>query len=800
MRTVKSVLRRNLLFLWLAVAVFPGAIASADDMQRFILTSSGPSDRAVAAVEAMGGKVTYRYQNIDAVAVEVPGDRRMELLAMNGVTGVYRDKTVRSPQPVDLAIVDSTEIQGTISGEEWLDAIQALPQDYASDNLLTGASALHANGILGTDVIVVVIDTGTTNNPAAVPSIAGKVIGGENFVPGAGEPSATSTANGNHGTWVGSTIAADVGFLFSNTSTLVQSLLAHDPGSVLLDFPVPGISVVPMIGSAPGASLYAMKTFAAAGGGAPESRIIAAMDRAITLRRNYNNGMPSVPVAGDGSEDDPFVYDSLNIQVVNMSLGGPTLFAGRDVEDLLTREMLEVGITLVASAGNDGHAAMTGGSAGTGIGSLTVGAASLVNQERILRDLQFGLGIGALWRPSAHHQTADFSSRGPTADGRLDPDLTASGFANFVQGAAGGLSLASGTSFSAPTVAGAAALLREAVPTASATQIRNTLMETADPNVLGDDSGAIDQGEGFIDIPDALSLLQTGTVSEALDFGIAKSSVRRNLQKAGFQVHKCRRSGFSTRYEDLLPGQVEQLFVETRSSTSQVNITVSNITPELPPAQQNALFGDDIFLKVQDAPTSDEADPFGPGALFLNTDTSLAFANPQTGIVRIATMGDTTNAGRISADVRISCVSQSEGEETADGAVAQGETDVLQVRIPAATAEAVFELSWDRHWGRYPTDDLDMVLIDPAGAQRFDGATLASPERVVVSDPSPGTWAVEVSGFTVFGRDDDDEDDDDGGAEWELRVTADGRRLDDDHYDDDDDDDDDEDDDEDDDD
>ena len=33
----------------------------------------------------------------------------------------------------------------------------------------------------------------------------------------------------------------------------------------------------------------------AAGGNAPKSRIIAAMDRALTLKRNYDAGMPSVP-------------------------------------------------------------------------------------------------------------------------------------------------------------------------------------------------------------------------------------------------------------------------------------------------------------------------------------------------------------------------------------------------------------------------------------------------------------------------------------------------------------------------
>ena len=85
-----------------------------------------------------------------------------------------------------------------------------------------------------------------------------------------------------------------------------------------------------MVGTAPAAKIYALKVFPSQGGGAPESRIIAAMDRAITLRRNFNNGVTSVPVVGTGTENDPFKYDSLNIKVVNMSLGGPTLFAGGD--------------------------------------------------------------------------------------------------------------------------------------------------------------------------------------------------------------------------------------------------------------------------------------------------------------------------------------------------------------------------------------------------------------------------------------------------------------------------------------
>ena len=358
--------------------------------------------------------------------------------------------------------------------------------------------------------------------------------------------SATHRENVSHGTQTAEMVAAHGVLLFLNTSTLVRSLNLYAPGSAIPCTPSPATAVctpavaaiasmVPMTGTAPGAKIYAMKVFPATGGGAPESRIIAAMDRAITLRRNYNNTGANTVASGTGTETDPFVYSSLKIDVVNMSLGGPTLFAGRDIEDQLTLAMLDVGITVVTSAGNDGFAAMTGGSPGTGFGSLTVGAANTAVHERVLRDIQFGPGVGAIYRPTTHTQTAYFSSRGPTADGRIDPDLSANGVASFTQAftgahrhrSAGGLPRArggsrhlrratlfvSGTSFSSPTVAGAAAVLRGAHPTKNATQIRNALQQSANPTALGDDSTRIDQGNGLLDVAAADALLASGQVS-----------------------------------------------------------------------------------------------------------------------------------------------------------------------------------------------------------------------------------------------------------------------------------------------
>jgi subtilisin family serine protease len=796
------------LTLCMLLASLVAGSTQADDRERLILRTPKPYDQIVATVRSLGGEVLHKYDNVDAIAVSLPSRSMGALLAVVGGDGVTKDVVVAAPRPIEEAFVFAAELPGaeTLDASAFAEVLASAPANYSFNNALTGAATLHAAGHTGAGVVVAVIDSGTANAPV-VPALAGSVIGGQSFVPGDPVPSATSRLNGSHGTQTGTMIAAHGLFVFNNTSVLLQSVLAHAPSSVI-PCPVPYVapcsatrSIIPMVGTAPSASLYALKVFASTGGGAPESRIIAAMDRALTLKRNFDAGQSATPVSGTGTENDPYVYDALDIRVVNMSLGGATLYAGRDLEDQLTEEMAKAGITLVASAGNDGPSAMTGGSPGTGLGSLTVGAASTAAHERILRDVQYGLGVGALYRASDHIQTADFSSRGPTADGRIDPDIVANGYASFTQAANGGLSLASGTSFSGPTVAGAAALLRAASPSSTGIQVRNALARSANPSLLGDDSGAIDQGEGFLDIPAALALLQSGHVSGRLDDdgcrdgrhrhgrrgGHGKDDepsrdVERNIREAGFRPVSFRHDRFTTSLSDLLPGQAAHFFVEADEKTDQLVFSLSNITPDLAPADQNAFFGDDLLVSIVDAPTSfADLEHYA----FVPAPASLAVDHPQTGLVRVTVLGDWTNAGAISADLTIERVRASQGYASARGRVAEGDLVPFEFEVAAGSGQAVVELSWKEHWGRYPTNDLDLVLIDPSGAAVTDGATLSSPERVVLDSPAPGTWTALVQGFTVHDVDEHGRGHEHHGKkcnkpaqdEFELRVSLDGTRL-----------------------
>lgn len=819
----RSTTRQDLLTIAVTVivAAFPAlTIVHGEQEERLIVSCSRPCADLVTAVQQMGGQVTHRYANIDAVAVNIPQVRLPDLVRAAGPAAISKDVDVARPRPVETA----TTPDGPLGVIDTASAASGgvVPANYDYNNALTGAATLHTQGRIGQGVVIAVIDSGTANSPS-IPALAGSVIGGETFVPAATDPlSATHSENDWHGTAVGTMIAGHTAFVFANSALIVQALDAYAPGSA---FPCPGPpfvapcdatrSLVPMTGTAPGAALYAMKVFPAFGAGAPESRIIAAMDRAITLRRNFNQGVPSTPVAGDGSEANPFVYDSLEIDVVNMSLGGPTLFAGRDLEDQLTLQMLEVGITLVTSAGNDGFGAMTGGSPGTGFGSLTVGAATTAVHERVLRDNQFGAGVGALYRPTTHLQTAYFSSRGPTADGRLDPDVSANGFASYVHAKAAldaqnglvecraatavsgscvpRILFVSGTSFSGPTVAGAAALLRGEVASASAVQVRNALQLSANPAIFGDGSGPIDRGEGFLDLPAALNLLSSGTVSKTVpdlgrgrhgpgedladDLGKGGKSVVRNVAAAGFQPVRFRHDQFSQRVENLLPGQVAQFFVPSDPWTSRLVLQLTEITPELPPDQQNVFFGDDIFFQAIDAPTS-VAVLRASG--FAAADTTATIEDPQTGLVRLALQGDWTNAGRISATVTITRERTLNGWPSAVGLVKQDDIIPFDIDVPVGVAEATFEMAWLQNWSRYPTNDIDLILIDPNGATNEDGATLSSPERVTIANPLAGRWRAVIVGFTVFRHDGkpNDADKTKGRIDlFTLRVKADGKTL-----------------------
>jgi len=265
------------------------------------------------------------------------------------------------------------------------------------------------------------------------------------------------------------------------------------------------------------------------------------------------------------------------------------------------------------------------------------------------------------------------------------------------------------------------------------------------------------------------------------EVGQGGKSVARNLRRLGIRPVQFSHDRFTAQVNTLKPGQVAQFYVPSDIFTNKLVVSITNIVKEGP---QNTLFGDDFFVMGIDAPTSFAAHRIGNGGAFVGADgadRTFTVDNPQTGLVRIALQGDWINGGRVSAKLTIDRQRSLPTLPSAIGRIRQDDVVPYTIDVPAGVTEGVIELFWLQNWGRYPTNDLDMLVIDPAGHVAVNangnplGATFDSPERAVIANPAPGKWRVLVDGFTIwpqghFGKHP-------GKDTYTLTATADGRRL-----------------------
>ena len=115
------------------------------------------------------------------------------------------------------------------------------------------------------------------------------------------------------------------------------------------------------------------------------------------------------------------------------------------------------------------------------------------------------IAVGAV---SADSIIASFSSRGPTYDGRIKPEVSALGVGVAVANPAGGYSVFySGTSASSPLVAGAVAVLLSANPQWNNMEVREALMMTASQVDMPNN----DYGYGLVNIWSALFYNYSGS-------------------------------------------------------------------------------------------------------------------------------------------------------------------------------------------------------------------------------------------------------------------------------------------------
>jgi subtilisin family serine protease len=237
-----------------------------------------------------------------------------------------------------------------------------------------------------------------------------------------------------------------------------------------------GIGIYP--GVAPGANIYAIKVLNTFGFGST-SDVVLGIEKAMDPDGN-----------GDTSD---------HVDIISMSLGAfgtPDDDASQAVDNATA-----VGVTSAIAAGNNGPSNYTVQSPGVAATAITVAAACKPDQ----------IGVDA----RCTQPIASFSSRGPvlTSQGTdlHKPDISAPGV--MICAARWGTSFGgeptcldnnhvriSGTSMATPHVAGAIAILKQAQPSLTPAQIKQTLIENA--QTLNMDVNA--QGAGIINVENSV--------------------------------------------------------------------------------------------------------------------------------------------------------------------------------------------------------------------------------------------------------------------------------------------------------
>ena len=346
----------------------------------------------------------------------------------------------------------------------------------------------------------------------------------------------------------------------------------------------------------------------------------------------------AVVTAYDHLLDQPQLW---GVKVINNSWGNSfQQFDPRAPVNVATRAMADLGVNIVFAAGNSGAS----------------------NAEMSLNPFSQAPWVTSVAAESIEHVRASFSSNGLRYDnsqgvtigagghtlftgnriGIYHPDLTAPGdaisstcdTAGTVIGPcpppAYGNATASGTSMAAPHAAGAAAVLLQANPSLTTTQLRSALQSTAAPvtNAAGPQLGFWQIGYGHIDLGAAVDLVRGPNVSNRISQAQGAAD-QRVLSTTGYTVPK---SDFWTwdAPRASVAGTDSRTFT-TGVSPSTTHLKVSLSHPSLAVAGANGMIYTVTVLDGtgQELGTTTES-ASGAGTASLLIDLRAAAAHPGT--------------------------------------------------------------------------------------------------------------------------------------------------------------------------
>lgn len=321
--------------------------------------------------------------------------------------------------------------------------VKAFISDVKTDFGINYASAhWHSPALTGVGVGICVIDTGVDTSHEQTdqhvvafcntvsPASGCNVVTSDGSAITSGEPSPFDDQG--HGTSVVSAVAGD------------------------------GISNASNAGVAPNANVAVAKVLDASGSGS---------DSAVIKGLEWCAGLPGVKVLNMSLGEIERTSDTDALTFASNCVADPAWSIGT----MACAHPSRPAKVVVAAAGNTGPAQKQIFSPGETKNAITV--AATYNQTE---------GGNAL---------AAFSSRGPTWDGQIKPDIAAPGVNvnTATSGTVNGYSNRSGTSFSAPIVTGVVALMLEAKPSLTPSDVKSIIKETAQH--WGDPGDPLDHGK-----------------------------------------------------------------------------------------------------------------------------------------------------------------------------------------------------------------------------------------------------------------------------------------------------------------
>ena len=415
------------------------------------------SVEAIGQIKQTGAKIRTISRWFNAVSVEAT---LQQLQALSSLPVVSKSEPVvrlKRLQPLSWPIT-STVLLGKTSGSMGLDYGSSLTQ-------LTKMRAvnLHALGVNGTSVLICMIDDGFNNfrTHAALKNTI--VLADSDFI--------HNISDVNRQPWEGA--------MQGNHGTGTLSLIG-------------GFDNGQMIGAAYGASFLLAKTEMDSSGIAidfhsEEDTYVAALEWAERLGADITSSSLGYK---EFTASPFYTYADLNGKTTKVAQAA--VIAARK------------GVIVVTAMGNSGY-------------SIGMEGSLLLFQDSTLVSPADADSIISVGSTSSDGELAVDSGTGPTADGRVKPEVVAQGMGIYW---ADGNSLndyvsnVSGTSCATPLVAGAAALVLSTHPELTNMQVRQALLNTATPSTFVTSQNATYPnnyyGYGFVDAFEAALYLWAG--------------------------------------------------------------------------------------------------------------------------------------------------------------------------------------------------------------------------------------------------------------------------------------------------